>query len=315
MSENKIIIAGGSGFIGQALARYYAGKDWKVVILSRRPGASSGNQPQKAAQAGQIMELPWNAATPGPWAMALENAALMVNLTGKGISCRHTPENRKTILESRVNSVAAITAAINRTRQPPAVWVQASAIGFYGNSGDDVCTEETAAGTDFLAETCAAWENALHAAATPATRRIIVRIGLVLGSHGGLLEPLAKITRLGLGGTVGSGQQWMSWIHLADIVGIIEWLAQERMAQGIFNATAPNPMRNKDFMAALRKALHRPWSPPAPAFAVRLGSRLMGTQGDLALAGCRAIPQRLLQAGFSFSFVTLPSALRDCVGK
>lgn len=308
MPENKIIIAGGSGFIGRNLARHYAvDRGWNVVVLTRAgTGAAAAGQ-------GNIRELQWDAVTVGPWAAELENAAIVVNLSGKSISCRHTPENRTAILKSRVDSVIAVTTAIQQSRVPPACLIQASATGFYGNSGDTICTEQFPAGSGFLAETCSAWETALHAAAMPVTKTAILRIGLVLGPQGGLLAPLAKLTRVGLGGAVGSGRQWMSWIHLTDILRMVEWLASHGDGSGTFNGTAPAPATNRDFMATLRKVLHRPWSPPAPAFAVRIGSAIMGIDGDLALTGCRAVPQRFVEAGFKFEFPELQVALENCL--
>ncbi len=312
MPENKIIIAGGSGLIGRNLARYYAvDRGWNVVVLTRS-AIGDGTVPTGS---GNIRDLQWDAVRVGPWADELENAAVVVNLTGKSISCRHTPENRRAILKSRVDSVNAITAAIQQLRVPPACYIQASATGFYGNSGDTICTEQFPAGTGFLAETCTAWEAALHSAAIPGTRLAILRIGLVLAPQGGMLTPVAKLTRAGLGGAVGSGRQWMSWVHLRDIVRMVEWLADHADATNTYNGTAPTPATNRDFMAALRKVLHRPWSPPAPAFAVRIGSAIMGIDGELALTGCRAVPQRLQESGFRFEFPDLLPALVDCLQK
>ncbi len=314
MPLRKIVIAGGSGFIGRALAGHFSRlADWSVVVLTRSPPPAK--KLSTAAETGEpaIRYVQWDAAGAGPWTAELENAAVVVNLTGKSIVCRHTPENRRLILKSRVDSVNAVTAAIRQSRVPPACLIQAGATGFYGNSGDTICTEQFPAGTGFLAETCSAWEAALQAAATPGTRKVILRIGLVLGPRGGMLEPVAKLARIGLGGAVGSGRQWMSWIHLQDIVRMVEWLADRAEATGPYNATAPAPATNRDFMATLRKVLHRPWSPPAPAFAVRIGSALMGINGDLALTGCRAIPQRLQESGFVFEFPDLLPALFDCV--
>lgn len=312
MPENKIVIAGGSGFIGQKLARYYAAdRGWDVVVLTR----SGGNADAVAAGPGKVREIRWDAVTVGAWAAELENAAIVVNLTGKSISCRHTPENRRAILKSRVDSVKAVTAAIHQSRVPPTCLIQASATGFYGNSGDTICTEQFPAGSGFLAETCSAWEAAVQTAATPATRKAILRIGLVLGPQGGLLTPLAKLTRAGLGGAVGSGRQWMSWVHLQDIVRMVEWLADHADAAGTYNGTAPSAGNQSGFHGAVAQVLHRPWSPPAPAFAVRIGSAIMGIDGDLALTGCRAVPQHFLESGFAFEFTELEAALENCLEK
>lgn len=305
MSQNKIVLAGGNGFIGSNLAASFIALGWRVVILTRRPKTRSDG----------VEEFAWDGRTQGPWATQLNSASVVVNLAGRSINCLHTPNHRNEILESRISSVQAINQAIAQSHQPPAVLIQSSAVGIYGNRLDECCTEDSSPGFGFIPQTVQAWEGALLRQPTPSTRQVILRIGLVLGRNGGLLEPMGTITRWGLGGSVGSGRQWMSWIHILDIVGIIRWVINESQARGVFLATAPNPLQNRDFMRLLRRALHRPWSPPAPSFAVRLGSILLGTQPELALEGCRCIPQRLMTMGFQFQYPELETALKDIYGK
>jgi hypothetical protein len=192
--------------------------------------------------------------------------------------------------------------------------VQAGAVGFYGDSKDRLCDENSPAGSDTLAGICRPWEAAFNSASAPKTRRVLLRIGFVLGHDGGALPILGRLARCFLGGTAGSGGQFISWIHVGDLSRLfIEAVEHDEMA-GTFNAVGPEPMTNREFMRELRRALHRPWSPPAPEWAVKLGSRLMGTEPSLALVGCRVAPRRILEAGFKFQFAELPGALKNLFG-
>ncbi len=300
MSQKRVILAGGSGFIGQSLARTLQQQDYEVVILTRMPRERRDG----------IRELAWDGVHPGPWVDTLEGAEAVVNLAGQNINCPHTPANLQKLTASRVNSVQAIAAALPRLAQPPRVWVQASAVGFYGDAGDQLCTETTPAGTGHLADICRDWEGALHAVPLPRPRTVLLRIGFVLGREGGALPVLSKITKLFLGGAVGSGRQYISWIHITDVTRMFV-AAIEQELSGIYNAVGPEPVTNAEFMRQLRRVWHRPWSPPAPAFAVRIGSRLMNSEATLALMSCRSLPRRLEDAGFIFNYPRLEAALRD----
>jgi hypothetical protein len=306
MSAKRIVIAGGSGFIGTALARELVRRGCEVIVLTRR-----------ARQRGDgVREVVWDGEHAGDWIHFLEGAAAVVNLTGRSINCRHTPENLREIIASRVNSVTAIAAAIRQLPAPPRVWVQASATGFYGDTKDNVCDETAPAGGDSLAAICQQWENTFHAAAMPATRKIILRIGFVLGRESGALPVLARLTKCFLGGAVGQGKQFISWIHLADLVHMFVAAIENETLAGTFNAVAPNAVTNAEFMRELRRALHRPWSPPAPVFAVKLGSRLLGSEASLALVSQRCTPAKFLATGFQFQFATLRPALENlCPGQ
>lgn len=293
----KIIIAGGTGFVGSALAPVLIERDYEVVVLGR-----------------STTPLRWDGKTPGPWATALEGAAAVVNLTGKNINCRQTPENRREIIRSRVDSVRVLGEAIARCAKPPGVFVQASGIGYYGDTGERAVDENAPLGRDFSAEVCRQWEGAFDALDLPATRKVVLRLGVVLGREGGALPLLEKLTRCFLGGAVGSGRQFMSWIHVADLVRMFVSAIEEPELLGVFNATAPAPVTNGDFMRELRGALHRPWSPPVPAPLARGGAWLMGSAGDLALLSYRCVPRRFLEHGFAFQFATLKPALADLYG-
>lgn len=296
---NKIILAGGSGFLGDQLKRLLTGQGDNVIILTRSPK-------KDIAGAEQIF---WDGKNLGEWAGHLEGAKAVINLTGKSVNCRYNEQNRKLIIDSRVDSVNAIGKAIALCKLPPEVWIQAGSLAIYGSPGDKVCDEGALPADDFSARVCKAWEKAFNACEAPKTRKVFLRIGIVLGAGGGALGTLGKITKWGLGGTVGRGGQYISWVHSEDFDKMILWSLQKKELHGVYNACCPQPVTNKEFMRALRKALHRPWSPPAPAFAVKIGSWLMRTEPELALHGRRCIPKKLLDQGFKFAHDNLQQAL------
>jgi uncharacterized protein len=300
----RVILAGGSGFVGHALAPVLVAKGYHVVLLGR--GA--------ARREDGIDHLQWDGKTLGDWASALDAAEAVVNLTGKNINCRHTPENRREILRSRVDSVRVLGEAVALAATPPRVFVQTSGVGFYGDTGDQVADEDAPPGHDFPAEVCRQWEGAFDALDLPKTRKIILRLGVVLGREGGALPVLEKLTRWFLGGAVGTGQQFLSWVHIADAVSMFVSAIEQAELTGVFNATAPVPVTNREFMRELRRALHRPWSPPVPAPMARAGAWLMGSDGDLALLSSRCVPRRLLERGFEFRFPILREAFGDFYG-
>src|ERR1700722_5967248 len=302
--KRRVVLAGGSGFIGQSLARELLAQNYEVVVLTRTPRERTDG----------IIEMEWSGEHVGEWIKFLDGAEAVVNLTGKKINCPHTPENLRELTESRVNSVRTIILALDHVKNPPRVWVQASAIGFYGDHGDFLCDENTLNGSDKLADIFRQWEYAFHSAVTPKTRKVLLRIGFVLGRDGGALPVLAKLTKRFLGGRAGSGKQFVSWIHLADLSQMFLEAIERDDLSGVFNITAPNPVTNKEFMRELRRALHRPWSPPAPEWAVKFGSRLMESEPSLALSGCRVAPKRFLEAGFKFRFANLRDALKNLYG-
>ena len=241
----------------------------------------------------------------------LDGADAVVNLTGKSINCRHTPENLREIISSRVKSVNALAAALAQVKTPPRVWVQASATGFYGDTKENLCDENSPAGNDSLAGICQKWEAAFDSVVAPATRKVTLRIGFVLGREAGALPVLSKLTKFFLGGAVGNGRQFISWIHLADLVQIFLAAIENEKLAGTFNAVAPQPVTNADFMRELRRVLDRPWSPPAPVFAVKAGSWLLGTEASLALVSQRCSSQKIQATGFGFQFSEVRAALEN----
>ena len=297
----KIVLAGGSGFLGQALLPHLLDAADEVVVLTRG----------KPAEKSRVRYVTWDAVNAGPWETELAGAEAIVNLVGRTVDCRKTPANKKVILESRVNSVRALAAAVQKAPAPPAVWVQAATAHIHGDTGDEILGDDAPVGTGFAPQVGRAWESALNEADLPYTRRVLLRMTFVLGRNGGPLRTLARLAKLCLGGTVGSGRQWMSWIHEDDVAAIVLRALGDPTMHGHYLVTAPEPVTNRDFMHELRTAVHRPWSPPTPAVMVRVGARLMNTDPELALLGRRCVPSRLLGEGFHFAHPTLAESLRD----
>ncbi|HLX94435.1 MAG TPA: TIGR01777 family oxidoreductase [Verrucomicrobiae bacterium] len=304
MNKKRVVLAGGSGFLGRALAAQLLSKNYEVVVLTRSPRPRDDG----------VAEVAWNGRSLGDWVQLVDGAHAIVNFTGRSVNCVHTPGNIREINESRINSVNTLAAAIHNVAKPPRVWVQAGSLAFYGDLDDRWCEENTPSGQGTAVETCRLWENAFKFVPMSSTRRVLLRIGLVLARDAGALSVLGKLTKWFLGGAAGDGRQYVSWIHLADMNQMLLDSIERDDAIGVFNATGPNPVTNAEFMRELRRALHRPWCPPAPVLAVRLGSWLMETEPSLALTGRRCAPSRFLRLGFQFQFPELRGALKDIYG-
>ncbi|HZT57555.1 MAG TPA: DUF1731 domain-containing protein, partial [Pyrinomonadaceae bacterium] len=226
-----------------------------------------------------------------------------------------TAKNRREIVESRVGSVEAIGRAVRACAEPPKVLVQSGSLAIYGDAGARVCDESAPAGEGFPVEVCLKWERAFDSQEFPRTRKVLLRIGFVLGRDGGAFPKLARLARIYLGGTTGGGRQYISWLHVRDFCRLVLWTVEHETAEGVFNATGPCPVTNAEFMCELRCALRRPWSPRVPAWLVRAGSFLLRTEAELALTGRRCIPERLVERGFKFMYTNLECALADLVAE
>jgi uncharacterized protein (TIGR01777 family) len=296
----RIVISGGSGFIGEPLARRLLSAGHDVSILTRDPAR---------VRAGRA--LAWDPATPGPWRGEVAAADAVVNLAGENVGGgRWTAERKRRIVESRVIATRALVDAMRSAPAQERVFASASAIGFYGDRGDESLTEESPGGAGFLADVTKQWEELAMAAADVA-RVVILRFGVVLAKGGGALGKMLLPFRLGLGGPIGNGRQWMSWVDRDDVLRAIEWAITAPSARAVYNVTAPEPVRNRDFTRALGAALHRPALLPAPAFALRA---VLGEMADeMLLAGQRVLPRRLLAEGFTFEQPALDGSLRNAL--
>jgi hypothetical protein len=301
----RVLITGGSGLIGQALADSLAGDGNEVMILSRRPERVTG------LPAGVSAKW-WDGHTTEGWDPLVDGTDAIINLAGENISSgRWTDKRKRDILESRLNAGRAIVQAVEAATRKPRVAVQASGVGYYGPCGDEEITEETPPGHDFLAQVAVAWEASTAPLEALGLRRVVIRTGVVLSTAGGALPRMLLPFRLFAGGRLGTGRQWFPWIHIADEVRAIRFLIENETATGPFNLTAPVPLSNAEFSRLLGEQLRRPALIPIPGFILRL---LFGEVATVLLDGQRAIPQRLLQLGFTFQFPEADLALRDLLG-
>ena len=305
-----VVIAGGSGFLGVSLASHLAAGGTPVVILSRTPPKASG----------PWRHVAWDGRTLGEWRRELDGAAGLVNLAGRTVDCIKTPDHRDEILRSRVEATLVLGRAVRSVASPPPVWVQMSTAHIYGDPPKLVCTEDSPFGVGLAPFVGKAWEQAFEAGALPAQRKVVLRTSFVIGrdrgAGAGALGRLRTLVRLGLGGTVGSGEQGMSWIHELDMNRLFErGLADGRM-RGAYIATSPNPVSQREFMRTLRRAMRVPVGLPAFAWMVRIGAPLlMRTDPELALYGRYVVPRRLSEEGFEFRFPDLRTALADLLAR
>ncbi len=331
----KVVITGSSGLVGNALTRSLTGEGHTVIRLLRaKPFAKSANastdgekdsprsrESQQPNNSGQIIDVAWNPNTCdlegepfGDQRGKIEGADAVVNLAGAPIAEKPWTAERKALLRSsRVHTTRELVCALEKLENGPKTLISASAIGFYGNRGNDVLTEDSKPGDDFLARVAQEWEAEAVKAEALGMRVVRVRFGIILAKHGGALPQIMRPFQFGLGGRLGSGQQWMSWVTLQDTVGILRKALESRAVSGVLNAVSPEPVRNADFVKALGRAMHRPSIFPAPAFALEL---LLGEMADaLLLASQRVLPVRVEQLGYRFSQRDLPSALASVLAE
>lgn len=307
----RIILAGGSGFLGQVLAVWFLGRDWEVFVLTRHPrGRPDGAR-----------ELGWDGETLGEWTRTLDGAAVVINLAGRSVDCRYHARNRREIMESRLRPTRALGEAIARCTVPPRVWLNSSTATIYKHtfgpawdeSGETGGTREVR--DEFSVEVAEAWEREFNAARTPVTRKVALRSAMVLGyGQNSVFPMLRRLTQLGLGGRMGAGGQFVSWIHHEDFCRAIQWLIERDDVSGIVNLAAPHPLTNADMMRLFRAQCGVSIGLPAARWMLEAGAFLLRTETELIIKSRRVVPGRLLANGFEFQFPQFRAALADLVG-
>lgn len=293
-----IIIAGGSGFLGQVLENYFTQKNYNVKILTRNPKREN--------------EIYWNAKDLGDWKYELENAEALINLTGKSVDCRYNEENKKAIYNSRIDSTNLLGLAINLCDNPPKVWFNSSTATIYRHSLDMQMTEENGEiGDDFSMNIAKSWEQTFYSITNPKTRKIALRTSIVMGKNGGALKPLKLLTKFGLGGKQASGEQKVSWIHELDFARAIAFLMENENLDGNFNLSVQNPTNNKTLMKSMRTVLGVTFGIVHPIWLLKLGAKIIGTEPELVLKSRNVIPKRLLDNGFKFKYENIELALNS----
>ena len=300
--QGRIVIAGGTGFLGTHLAHHLSASGCEVIVLGRHAATPAG--PWRAVR--------WDARRVGDWVAHLDGAAALVNYVGRSVDCIKTPDHYDEILRSRVEATRVLGQACRAVAKPPGTWVQMSTAHIYGDPPEVTCGESAAFGYGMAPFVAQAWEAEYERAKLDSQRGVVLRTSFVIGKGGGALRRLALMTRLGFGGTVAPGTQGMSWLHIADMSRLVERGIADATMGGVYIASAPKPVSNREFMAALRRAMRMPIGLPAFGWMVRFGAKvLLRTDPELALYGRYVVPRRLLDEGHEFRFPDLDAALED----
>jgi uncharacterized protein (TIGR01777 family) len=304
----RLVLAGGSGFLGRVLSEYFCKRGWEVVVLTRSPRNGSA----------EVRSILWDGETPGKWTHELEGARALINLAGVSVNCRYHHQNRKKILDSRLHSTLVLGEAIARSGNPPEVWLNSSTATIYKHTFGPAWDESgevgyTAEAKDkFSVEVARAWESTFNAVQTPATRKVVLRSAMVLGLDRNSVFPmLRRLVRLGLGGNMAGGQQFVSWIHQLDFCRSVEWLIERPDLAGTFNLAAPNPLTNFKMMRTFRTLYSRPFGLPASRWMLEIGAFFLRTETELIIKSRRVTAGRLQASGFIFHFPEMENALRD----
>ncbi len=292
---DKIIIAGGTGFIGRYLQQRYQDMGYEVILISRSRGDIQWGNTKAIVD-------------------ALEGAGLVINLAGKSVDCRYNEKNKKEIFRSRTETTREIGEAISQCLTPPRLWINSGTATIYRHAEDRPMTESHGdIGSGFSVDVAKAWENAFFERDLPATRRVVLRISIVLGKNGGAMQPLLNLVRFGLGGKQGNGKQMFSWIHLEDLYRIIRFLETHHDMQGVYNCAAPAPVTNQEMMATIRRAKGIGFGLPSPEWLLKVGAVIIKTETELVLKSRWVLPERLQEAGFEFKYPDLRSAINEIV--
>ena len=298
MMNKKIVLAGGSGFLGRCLESHFVAQGAEVRILTRNPKAKN--------------EVYWDAKNEGEWVAEIDGADVLINMAGKSVDCRYTDKNKKEILSSRLDSTRILAETIQKSGNPPNVWLNAASSTIYVHSETQQMTEDDGIiGDDFSMNVCKQWEAEFFKHDLLSTRRVALRTSIVMGKKGGAYPKLRLLTKLFMGGKQGNGSQFISWIHQKDFCKAVEYMMSHPEFVGPVNVVAPEPMRNKNFMKVLRKSLNRPFGFGQAKWLLELGARIVGTESELLLKSRNVIPERLIEKGFEFEFNTVESCLND----
>ena len=299
----KLLIAAGTGFLGQVLVNHFKNKFDEIVILTRG----------KSQTIDGIKYVNWNARTFTGWEKELENATVLINLAGKSVDCRYTKENKKEILWSRIESTKILNKAVLKCQNPPKHWLNSSTATIYRFSLDKQMDEvDGEIGNDFSINVALSWEKAFFKTETPNTLKTALRTSIVLGKNGGAFIPLKALTKIGFGGKQGKGNQFVSWIHEDDFANAVNFIMEKEIT-GVINIVSPTPIRNVDFMQKLRKAVGFPFGIPLNKFFLEIGSFIIRTETELVLKSRNVVPKRLLENGFEFKFGEIDKAFRDLI--
>lgn len=303
---NKVVIAGGTGFLGSLLVNHFKVTNAEIRILSRSHFPDQGN----------VKYYQWNGKEQGEWSQALEGADVLINLNGKSVDCRYTEKNKQLIYSTRLDSTAALGRAIQSCQKPPELWINAASATIYRHSLDKEMDEKGGEiGSGFSVDVCRKWEQVFDSFEVPGTRKILIRTGIVLGKKGGPFFPLKMLAKTGLGGMQGPGNQYFSWLHEKDFVRIIRYFIENKNAEGIYNLCAPSPVQNKELMKNLRKEVGVPFGLPLPEWLLEIGAGMINTETELILKSRRVIPKRLLEEGYRFEFTDIKKALVNLIKK
>lgn len=314
MKNKKIVIAGGSGFIGRNIANYFAG-DNDIVILTRNARQPINNAFEdfslSKSGAANIRLVQWNGKDAGDWTKEIDGSDLVINLAGKSVNCRYNAKNKKEIFDSRTNSTNVIGNAIAKAVMPPKLWINAASATIYRHATDRPQDELTGEmHDDFSVQVCKLWEKTFFEQRTPFTRKVVIRMAITLGT-GGVMIPYFNLVKFGLGGRQGSGKQMYSWVHIKDVCRCIDFMFDHADLEGVFNLSAPNPVTNETFMKTLRKMTGHIIGLPAIKWMLAIGAAPIGTETELILKSRWVVPTKLLREGFAFAHPEIAGAFQD----
>ncbi|GGI28145.1 TIGR01777 family oxidoreductase [Pedobacter mendelii] len=302
MKYNKIILAGGSGYLGGVLAKHFSIMANEIIILARKPKTENRN----------IKTLVWDRKTESSWTKELNDADLLINLCGKNVNCRYTDKNREEIINSRIFPTQLLNQVLNKLSNPPKLWINVTSATIYRHAEDkpqDDLTGEI--GYGFSIDVCRTWEEIFFEPTNPKTRKIALRMGIVMGRKDGAFPRLLNLVKVGMGGKQGAGEQYVSWIHEQDVARSVEWLIEHVEIEGAVNCTAPNAVKNTEMMKTLRMAYGMPFGLPAPAWLLEIGAKFIGTETELILKSRWVNPAILINSGFKFQYGDINDAFND----